>query len=109
MHFSKHCLIYFQTVSLVTSSIFTTLSIISIFSSLSIHHFGGEYTCLVFWFSGSFYIGHKIIGGFGIALFRFISLIHQGTFLRIGASRFIKIILTYQTIFYAGKCIFVPN
>ena len=102
--FSKHFL-YFQTVSLVTSSIFTTLTIISIFSSLSIHHFGGDYTCFVFWFSGMFYVAHKIIGGFGIALFRFISLVHQGTFLRLGASRCIKVILTYQVIFYAGTCI----
>jgi hypothetical protein len=90
-------------ISLVTSLIFATLTITSVFLSLSVYEIGGEQTCLVFWFAGSFYVGHKIIGGFGIAIFRFISLIHCATFLRIGGWRLVKAILIYQSIAYGGK------
>ena len=87
----------------MTSSVFTTLTIASVFLSSSAYEIGGEQTCLVFWFAGIFYVGHIIIGGFGIAIFRFISLIHSAKFLRIGAKKLVKAILIYQSIFYGGK------
>ena len=96
-------ILQFQGISLVTSMVFTTLTIASVFLSLSVYEIGGEQTCLVFWFAGSFYLGHKIIGGFGITIFRFISLIHSSNFFHIGAMRLVKAILIYQAIFYGGK------
>ena len=93
----------FQGISLVTSMVFTTLTIASVFLNSPVYEIGGEQTCLVFWFAGIFYVGHIIIGGFGIAIFRFISLIHSAKFLRIGAKRLVKAILIYQSIFYGGK------
>ena len=96
-------ILQFQGISLVTSMVFTTLTIASVFLSLSVYEMGGEQTCLVFWFAGSFYVGHKIIGGFGITIFRFISLIHSSNFFHIGAMRLVKAILIYQAIFYGGK------
>ena len=83
--------------------VFTSLAIISVVSSSSIQSFGGDNLCIIFWFTGSFYMGHKITGGFGIAFFRFISLIHQETFFKFGASFFIKVIATFQVMFYTGK------
>ena len=96
-------ILQFQGICLVTSMVFTTLTIASVFQSSSVHEIGGEQTCLVFWFAGSFYVGHKIIGGFGITMFRFISLIHCTKFFRIGAMQLVKAILIYQSIFYGGK------
>ena len=95
----------FQLLSFLTSSVFTLLTILSIISSSSIKSLGGDNLCTFYWFSGSLYIGHRLIGGFGIALFRFISLIHQTTFVRYGAQFFIKVILVYQVMFYAGNVI----
>ena len=96
-------ILQFQGICLLTSLVFTTLTIASVFQSSSVHEIGGEQTCLVFWFAGSFYVGHKIIGGFGITMFRFISLIHCTKFFRIGAMQLVKAILIYQSIFYGGK------
>ena len=93
----------------MTSSVFTTLTIASVFLSSSAYEIGGEQTCLVFWFAGSFFVGQQIIGGFGITIFRFISLIHCAKFLRIGAMILVKAILVYQSIFYGGKLEIVMN
>ena len=94
-------ILQFQGISLVTSMVFTTLTIASVFLSLSVYEIGGERACIVFWFAGSFFVGHQVIGGFGITIFRFISLIHST--IHIGAMRLVKAILIYQAIFYGGK------
>ena len=62
--------LYFQMICLVTSIVFTTLTVASVLFSSSIYDIGGDPACLLFWFAGSFFVGHQIISGFGIAVFR---------------------------------------